>query len=215
MRSIFSALLAAAIIGAIGFSQPLAAAPVTPTFSVSPSSILPGDAATIDLSLLLLPDPGFSNAAFFSGSVDFDFGDGSAKKTVSITLGGTSIDFNLSHTYIDLGSHTVSYSAAGIFLADFATEFARAGCARAAIARIANREARLHKRNFCRQHPTVSFVLRGLPTSWEVHGSDVLTVEALATPLPAALPLFASGAAFLGWLARRRRNKASSGLSNS
>ena len=215
MRSIFSALLAAAIIGAIGFSQPLAAAPVTPTFSVSPSSILPGDAATIDLSLLLLPDPGFSNAAFFSGSVDFDFGDGSAKKTVSITPGGASKDFDFLHTYIDLGSHTVSYSAVGIFLADFASESARAGCSRAAIARISNRFLRIHRRNFCRQHPTVSFVLRGLPTSWEVHGSDVLTVEALATPLPAALPLFASGAALLGWLARRRRNKASSGLSNS
>jgi hypothetical protein len=30
----------------------------------------------------------------------------------------------------------------------------------------------------------------------------------LATPLPAALPLFASGLAGLGWLARRRRKQA-------
>jgi hypothetical protein len=209
MRSIFSALLAAAITGAIGFSQPLAAAPVTPTFSVSPGSILPGDAATIDLSLLLLPDPGSSNAAFFSGSVDFNFGDGTATQTVSITPGGTFKEFDqLLHAYIDLGSYTVSYSAAGIFLADIAKESARAGCSRAAIARISNRFLRIHRRNFCRLHPTVSFVVR-LPTLWAAHGSDSLTVEALATPLPTALPLFASGAAFLGWLARRRRNKAS------
>ena len=212
MRSTSSALLAAAIAGAIGFSQPLAAAPVMPTFSLSPSSILPGQAATLDLQLLL-SDPGFSNAEFLSGSVEFDFGDGTATKTVSITSGDTSKDFDLLHTYIDLGSYSVSYSAVGIFLSDFSTEFARAGCSRAAIAQIANRRVRHHKQIFCRRHPTVSFVFR-VPKPWEVHGSDVLTVEALATPLPAALPLFASGVAFLGWLARRRRNKASTDLSS-
>jgi len=214
MRWTFSARFAAAIAGAICFAQPLAAAPVTPTFSLSSSSILPGQEATLDLQLLLLPEPGFSNPVFVSGLVIFNFGDGTTPQTLSVTPGGTSKTFELGHTYLDPGSFPVSFSAIGTFLADFTNELARPSCSRTAIARIANRKARRHRQLSCRNNPTLAVVVR-LPQNWEAKGSEILTVEALVTPLPAALPLFASGAALLGWFARRRRNKNSTGLSSS
>lgn len=48
-------------------------------------------------------------------------------------------------------------------------------------------------------------------TSYDVHGGTVggtlaqIQIGTATTPLPAALPMFATGLAGLGWLARRRR----------
>ena len=58
--------------------------------------------------------------------------------------------------------------------------------------------------------PTTLTFYNGDPTSDYSAGLDNISVELAPqqTPLPAALPLFATGLIGLGWLARRRRSSA-------
>lgn len=54
---------------------------------------------------------------------------------------------------------------------------------------------------------TIVSSLFGLPTDASPVLAYQFTPNATTTPLPAALPLFASGVGLMGWMARRRRRK--------
>ena len=56
---------------------------------------------------------------------------------------------------------------------------------------------------------SLTFDLKGLTVNTQSNlVFDFTLADVVATPLPAALPLFATGLAGLGWLARRRRKQA-------
>src|SRR5262245_8562499 len=100
-------LLLAAV---FAFFTGTASADVISEFAVAPSSILAGQAGTVDLTLSVASDPGTVNARFTSGSVTLFAGNGDYQ-TFSIDGSATFQEFIANFTYPDPGSFTPSFSA--------------------------------------------------------------------------------------------------------
>ena len=193
-----------------------AEASVAPTFSVNPLTVTEGQQSTLGLSLGLTADPGYFHAYFTDVSVTLDFGIG-PKSNFGIAYGGTSQSFSQAFTYPTAGNYNPGYS----YAANYAEQYF-----------YYVQQSYYQKSGYTSDYSCNYLILchRWVDTShwvdtsyWTVltanftatgSGSGALTVDTLAaatsteTPLPAALPLFASGAGVLGLLGWRRKRKA-------
>ena len=173
-----------------------------PEFSISA-----GGSSTANLSLSVIADPGDFNAQFVGGSVTLFSGTG-LSQTFSIASGLNSEDFFASFNYPTAGNFNPSYS----YSATIGEQFT-------AIVQTGTQEVQIGTQEVSCGFLCFTFVpiFAFEPvfgpvtenTSFGATGSDFtsLEVDPAATPLPAALPLFAGGLSALGLLARRRKRK--------
>ena len=198
-RSIRNPVLAAAFATAALVGGALqASANVVDTFSVNPNPITEGGTSTIDLALTLFSDYGcntltcigYYNAQFIGGTATIYDGIGGSQ-SFSIGSGGLNTrDFQLTSTYSNPGTFTPNFTLSLTY-------------------------SELYKL-YQYQYTNCGFFgscydVYGWTEYYGSRGVDMadrtnLTVE--PTPLPAALPLFATGLGVLGLLGWRRKRKA-------
>jgi hypothetical protein len=211
-RSAKHSLLAAAVaMSAIFGGAWQASASVVDTFSVSPNPITEGGQATIDLALNISSDflcntqtcYGFYNAQFSGGSATIYDGIGGSQ-TFNIGSGGNSRDFQLTSTYSNANTWHPSFSVT--------------------LGYSENYEYWQYQYSYSYHCGFLSYCTNDVygwtqytyGSGTSLSGSTDLTVNAIVsadtaigtTPLPAALPLFASGLGALGMLGWRRKRKA-------
>jgi hypothetical protein len=159
------------------------AATLTPDFLAVPSPTNAGDVTRLGLFITLDPlSVGtFEFAQLTGGSVTFQSGDGQSFFETMLLFSSTQLATlpPPSFVYANPGVFTPSFSAT----VDYSVTSTDPLCS---------------VFNAC--GPT--------PFSQDVNGAISLTVDAAATPLPAALPLFATGLGGLGLLGWRRKRKA-------
>ena len=172
-------LTAFALLGA-----PLQASASAVAFSVTPNSIQAGEQSVLDLQLFVQAAPLAFGYTFAGGTVTLFSGTGQSQAfNWNATLGldqptSTTLDFSQAFTYLNPGDYLPYFTSV-------ATATYQCHCG-----------------------PNFEFVIHQdgpYTESW----SSVLTVNGAqaAVPVPAALPLFASGLAGLGWLARRKKRQ--------
>jgi hypothetical protein len=169
------------LLGACGNAE----ASVVSTFSIDPGTISEGQQSTLDLTLNLYTDPGQNLYAYFTGGSATLYSGTGLSENFTIPYGGTSVDFQYSFTYPTAGDYTVSFS--------YTSEY--------------DEEYYYYYSFFTRNDWWYGMNSYG-PSG---QGSGTLTVNALVdpqvTPLPAALPLFATGLGALGLFGWRRKRK--------
>jgi len=205
-----SVLAASVAMSAIFGGAWQASASVYDVFSVNPSAITVGNQSTIDLQLTLLSDYGCNNStcygyynAQFSGGTATIFNGIGGSQSFNIGSGGVTRDFQLQSNYLNSGTWQPSFTINASYTENYElyeyqyTQFYNCGF-------------------LCHG----SYAVYGWNTyttssNQLLNGSTSLTVDPnlsnssdLATPLPATLPLFASGLGVMGLLARRRKRKA-------
>jgi hypothetical protein len=165
-------------------------ATVTSLFSVIPGEIFAGAQATLDLQLSLVGDVGI---VFTGGSATLFFGDGGSALFNIGNSGGTFREFSATHAYSIPGDYSLSFTASANF-----DEIAREN--------IATTDCFFDISPTCPSTVTTSFNVTHVTVKQvSVAGQASLIVD--PTPLPAALPLFATGLGALGLLRWRRKRK--------
>jgi hypothetical protein len=188
-----------------------ASASVVDTFSVNPNPITVGGQSTIDLQLNLLSDfacntstcQGYYNAQFTGGTATIFNGIGDSQ-LFNIGSGGTSRDFQLQSTYLNAGTWNPNFTISANYTENYElyqyeyTDWYNCGffgCT-----------------SYRDVYGWITYSTTGNNTSGG--GSTSLTVDpnfsissVSATPLPAALPLFATGLGAFGLLGWRRKRK--------
>ena len=165
-------------------------ATVTPLFSVIPGEIFAGAQATLDLQLSLVGDVGI---IFTGGSATLFFGDGGSASFNIGNSGGTFREFSATHAYSIPGDYSPSFTASANFDEIALENIARTICF-------------FNSSPTCPSTVTTSFIVTHVTVRQvSVAGEASLIVD--PTPLPATLPLFATGLGALGLLGWRRKRK--------
>jgi hypothetical protein len=192
---------------AVAFFSTASESSVLPIFSTQSDTIVTGQQGVLNLHLDLLSDPGNYGAQFAGGSVALYSGNG-AQVLFDLGFGGTSRDFSYAFDYTLPGTFAPSFMLSGsytekydqtVYLYDspHTTPVISTNC-----------------RFACVTYVTTLIPVYGTKTFSDSHAFDYvgsLSLQAappLATPLPAALPLYATGLgliALLTWRKRRRR----------
>ena len=213
-------LLAAGALAAVLAVPYSVSAAVVPIFSVTPNSVVAGGQGTLHLHLDLLADNGYYNAQFTGGLATLYSGDGGST-SFDIGSGGTGRDFSFDFTYPDPGSYLPSFKVDATYsqLQDAYVQVSTDtylvfagyvscggfGCRRATYATV--NQPVYGWRTFTAS----GNILLSDSTSLSVEPIINVPVE---TPLPAALPLFASGfvaMGLIGWSRKRRRARQQAG----
>jgi hypothetical protein len=182
-------------------TQSLAA--VLPIFTTTPDNITAGTQSVLDLQLNLSADPNFFNAQFTGGTVTLFSGDGGST-SFGIGSGGTSRHFSFAFTYPDVGNYFPSFSVTASYTQDYIKEVYLYDFPQTVFAG-----------NSCTLWTcTPTYTTKLIPvygpktftTSQNValSGEDSLVI----TPLPAALPLYATGLGVIALLTCRRKRRA-------
>jgi hypothetical protein len=200
---IAAAFVAAGLVSTVAASS----ATVVPIFTLDSHTITAGEKGVLHLHLNLTPDSSKDyDAQFASGVLTLYSGNG-ASTTFQLGSGGTSRDFTYAFDYTVPGSYTPSFMHTGSFtqkhddyvhLYDYAETV----------------PALSPKCRTCVSYTTQLIHVFGWKTfsdseSFSLGGSlTMTTTEPVVTPLPAALPLYASGLGVIGLLAWCKRRRA-------
>jgi hypothetical protein len=199
----FAGVLAAAhILGTA--STGLAA--VVPIFTTESDTIPAGEKGVFHLHLDLTADPGsYYNAQFASGLVTFYSGSGSLT-SFQLGAGGTTRDFIYAFDYTTPGSFQPSFTLTGQFTQQYDQNVHLYDYAQPNLVRST-------KCPPCFSYTTQLISVFGLKTfsdseNFTFSGNLSLTADALTTPLPGALPLYATGLGLIALLTWRKRRRA-------
>lgn len=190
-----------------------ASASVVDSFSANPNVILAGQSTTLDLQLTLSPDGSDFNAQFTGGTVTFYSGTG-ASTTVNLPEGGLFQNLSTSFLYPNAGLFTPTFSAN----VDYTENYTAYGIVGYSEQQYVEYYQPVYDQH-CGFGPCPGTPVYGYQqvadygyytatndVTLALSGSADLDPE--AAPLPAALPLFASGLAGIGFFARRRKKSA-------
>jgi hypothetical protein len=180
---------------------------VLPIFSTRSDTIVAGQKGVLNLHLDVLADPGNYGAQFAGGSVMLYSGNG-AQTQFDLGFGGTSRDFSYAFDYALPGSFAPSFMLSGsytekhdetVYLYDYTQTSS-----------VISTKCRFP----CVTYITKLIPVYGTKTFDDSHAfsyTGSLSMQAappLATPLPAALPLYATGLGLIALLAWRKRRRA-------
>jgi|GEM_PF-4374059 len=201
--------IAGAVVAAGLFvSAPGSSASVLPIFTTQSSSITAGQKGVLDLHLDLLADPGHYGAQFAGGSVTLYSGNG-AQTVFDLGSGGASRDFRYAFDYAAPGSYTPSFVLTGSYIEKHDDQVHLYDFAQTVL--VSSSKCRFP----CLTYATRLIPVYGTKTFNDSHtftysGNLSLSAAAapLATPLPAALPLYATGLGLVALLAWRKRRRA-------
>jgi len=211
--SIVSVLRQFRIVGALAAAQSLAMtsmgwATVLPIFTTKSATITAGEKGVLELHLDLKTDPGsFYNAQFAGGLLTFYSGNG-ALTSFELGVGGTTRDFTYAFDYTTPGSFKPSFTLTGQFTQQSDAYVHLYDYAQTSL-------VRSPKCRTCVSYTTQLISIFGWKTfndseNFAFSGNlSVTAADARATPLPGALPLYATGLglmALLTWRKRRRRS---------
>jgi len=198
MLRIAGALAAIALLGTAS------SAAVLPIFTTESDTITAGEKGVLHLHLDLKPDPGHYGAAFAGGKLTIYSGTGSST-WFDLGFGGTSRDFTYAFDYAAPGDYTPSFMLTGSFIQQY-DKIVYYSAPMPEIVKIGSCSR-------CWVLKTVMVQRQQLKTftdseEFALTGSLPITVDQIVTPLPAALPLYATGLGLLALLAWRKRRRA-------
>jgi hypothetical protein len=197
-----AAFLAAGFFGAAAPSS----AAVVPIFTVDADTTSAGQKGVLHLHLDLQPNSSKEYDVQFAGGLLTFYSGNGAFATFQFGGGGASRDFSYAFDYAAAGSYTPSFMLTGSFtqkhdeyvhLYDYAKTVPLLS----------------PKCRTCVSYTTQLIHVFGLKTfsdteRFALAGSAAFNIESLVTPLPAALPLYATGLGVIGLLAWRKRRRA-------
>jgi len=184
----------------------IGSAAVVPIFTIESDTITAGEKGVLHLHLDLKADPGNnSNAQFAGGLVTFDSGNG-ALTSFRLGVGGTTRDFTYAFDYTTPGSFKPSFMLTGQFTQQYDEYVHLYDYAKTKL-------VPSPKCRNCFNYATQLISIFGWKTfsdseSFAFSGNLLLTADPLATPLPAALPLYATGLGLIALLTWRKRRRA-------
>lgn len=165
----------------VGLAHGAHASVVVPTFTVNPTTITAGGTISGTFTLAAMPDGGHDYASFIYGSATVYSGAGSSQ---TFSFGGDTATQTFSYTllYSTSGTYTPSVSFNAWLLETYVRDGGEAGAI---------------------------YITDNVFSYGSSNAPSSVTVNApvAATPLPAALPLFATGLAGMGVLGWRKRRK--------
>jgi hypothetical protein len=181
-------------------------AAVIPIFTTESGTITAGEKGVFKLHLDLKADPGsYSSPQFTGGLVTFYSGYG-ALTSFQLGMGGTTRDFSYTFDYTTAGRFTPSFMLTGQFTQQYDQyvhlyDYAQTNLVRSP------------KCPPCFSYTTQLIAVFGWKTfsdseKFAFSGNLSLTADPVATPLPSALPLYATGLGVITLLALRRRRRA-------
>jgi hypothetical protein len=196
------ALAAAVVLGTTSLVQ----ASVVPIFTTSSDTITAGGEDVLKLHLDLFADPGNYGAAFAGGLVTFYSGDGSSA-SFDLGLGGTSRDFSYAFSYPDPGSYTPSFTLSGSYTQKYDADVQVGSFPKTVL--VSSKQCKVP----CFTYATTLIPIYEKRTfsdsqTFSGRGEASLTTDPVATPLPAALPLYATGLGLIALLSWRKRRRA-------
>ena len=182
-------------------------AAVVPIFTTESDTITAGEKGVLHLHLDLTADPGsYYNAQFAGGLVTFYSGSG-ALTSFQLGAGGTTRDFTYAFDYTTPGSFKPSFMLTGQFTQQYDQNVHLYDYAQPKLVRST-------KCPPCFSYTTQLISVFGWKTfsdseNFKFSGNASLTAAApIVTPLPGALPLYATGLGVITLLAMRRRRRA-------
>jgi len=206
--SVLSTLRIAGALAAIHISGIPSAgfAAVVPIFTTESETITAGEKGVLNLHLDLKADPGsYYNAQFAGGLLTLYSGNG-ALASFELGFGDTTRDFTYAFDYSTPGSFKPSFVLTGQFTQQYNQNVHLYDYAQTSLVRSS-------KCRTCVSYTTQLISVFGWKTfsesaSFACSGNLPLTADARATPLPGALPLYATGLGVLALLALRKRRRA-------
>jgi len=181
------------------------AAPV-PVFSTKSGTITAGEKGVFDLHLDLKADAGsYHNAQFAGGLLTLYSGNG-ALTSFELGVGGTTRDFTYAFDYTTPGNFKPSFMLTGQFTQQYDQYVHLYDQPQTNL-------VRSPKCPPCFSYTTKLIAVFGWKTfsdseKFTLSGNTFLTAAPVATPLPGALPLYATGLGVITLLALRRRRRA-------
>src|SRR5262245_26918594 len=198
------------VLRGLGIANAFAAAGLVATAATSSAAVVPiftvGEKGVLHLRLDITPSSNKDYDAQFAGGLLTLYSGNGASTTFQLGSGGTSRDFTYAFDYTVPGSYTPSFMLTGSFtqkhddyvhLYDYAKTV----------------PALSPKCRTCVSYTTQLIHIFGWKTfsdsdSFSLGGSLTVTTSPVVTPLPAALPLYATGLGVIGLLAWRKRRRA-------
>jgi hypothetical protein len=182
-------------------------AAVVPIFATESDTITAGEKGVLHLHLDLTADPGnYYNAQFAGGLVTFYSGSGELT-SFQLGTGGTTRDFTYAFDYPTPGTFQPSFMLTGQFTQQYDQSVHLYDYAQTSLARST-------KCPPCYSYTTQLISVFGLKTfsdneNFKFSSNLSLTAAApVVTPLPAALPLYATGLGLIALLTWRKRRRA-------
>jgi hypothetical protein len=180
-------------------------AAVVPIFTTETDTITAGEKGVFNLHLDLKATPGsYYNAQFAGGLLTFDSGNG-ALTSFQLGAGGTTRDFTYAFDYTTPGSFKPSFTLTGHLTQQYDEYVHLYDYAQTSLVRST-------KCRTCDSYTTQLISVFGWKTfnvseNFTLSGNSFLKVDPLATPLPGALPLYATGLGVITLLALRKRRR--------
>jgi hypothetical protein len=197
------------VVGAVvtvAFFSTASQSSVLPIFSTQSDTITAGQKGVLNLHLDLLADPGNYGAEFAGGSLTFYSGNG-AQTQFDLGSGGTSRNFSYAFDYASPGTFAPSFMLSGSYTEKHDESVYLYDKPQTTLV-MSNKCGFL-----CVTYVTTLIPVYGTKTFSDSHAFDYigsLSLQAappLATPLPAALPLYATGLGLIALLAWRKRRR--------
>jgi hypothetical protein len=181
-------------------------AAVLPIFTTESDTIAAGEKGVLHLHLDLTADPGsYYNAQFAGGLLTLYSGDGEVT-SFQLGTGGTTRDFTYAFDYTTPGSFKPSFALTGQFTQQYNQNVHLYDYAQPKLVPST-------KCPPCFAYTTQLISVYGLKTfsdseTFTLSGNLPLTADALATPIPGTLPLYATGLGLVALLTWRKRRRA-------
>jgi hypothetical protein len=200
--------IAGALVAAYGLAMTSTSlAAVVPIFTTESDTVTAGEKGVFNLHLDLTADLGsYYNAQFAGGLLTFYSGTG-ALTSFELGVGGTTRDFTYAFDYTTPGSFTPSFMLTGQFTQQSDAYVHLYDYAQTSL-------LRSPKCRTCISYTTQLISVFGWKTfsdseKFAFSGNlSVTAADARATPLPGALPLYATGLGVIALLALRKRRRA-------
>jgi len=200
--SVAAAFVTAGIFGTAATSP----AAVVPVFTLDSNTITAGEKGVLHLHLDLGPSSNKDYDAQFAGGLLTLYSGNGAFTTFQLGGGRASRDFSYAFDYTAPGRYTPSFMLTGSFTQKRDEYVHLYDYAKTVL-------VRSNKCRTCVSYTTQLISVFGWKTfseseSFTLSGSLLLNADAIVTPLPAALPLYATGLGVIGLLAWRKRRRA-------